>query len=212
MASFRLFAIASFATLVSLGCSGGDRAASEPQKQETTLVQLVSASAGLRGKCRATARSVGYAVPCPTRVPPNLVATPGHHGCRLGIIGPGGRGDRGTPWRGWVVGSSETADQHLVIVASPRPIRNDAKVVNGPGWYPAARVRPLRRLTINGWRMRAVYVPSATNAGSAVADHVVLIWAVDGHTYAVGFHNVDGLRRTLELDVALARAIELVGP
>jgi hypothetical protein len=140
-----------------------------------------------------------------------LVATPGHHGCQLGIIGPGGRAACGKSWREWIVGSGETSDQHLVLVASPRPIRNDAKVVNGPAWYPAARVRPLRRLTINGWRMRAVHVPSATNAGSAFADHVVLIWTVGGHTYALGFHNVDGLRRTLEVDIALARAVQLAG-
>ena len=76
----------------------------------------------------------------------------------------------------------------------------------------AACVRPLRRLAINGWRMRVVYVPAATNDGSAFMDHVVLIWTVGGHTYAVGFHDVDGIHRTLELDVALARSIELVAP
>jgi hypothetical protein len=35
-------------------------------------------------------------------------------------------------WRGWVVGSSTTAGQHLVITASPKPLHNYAKVVNGP--------------------------------------------------------------------------------
>jgi hypothetical protein len=95
---------------------------------------------------------------------------------------------QGTPGGGWVVGSSETNDQHLVIHASPRPVRNAAKVVNGPAWYPGARVRPLRSLTINGWRMRAAYVPVKTNAGSAFMRHVVLIWTVRGHTYGIGFH------------------------
>jgi hypothetical protein len=56
-----------------------------------------------------------------------------------------------------------------VIVASPRAIRDYAKVVNGPAWYPGARVRPLRWMTLNGWRMRAVYVPPETNDGSAFA-------------------------------------------
>jgi hypothetical protein len=74
-----------------------------------------------------------------------------------------------------VVGSSETADQHLVIVAAPRMLRNDAKVVNGPAWYPGARVRRLRSVTVDGWRMHAVYVQPRTNDGSAFAHHVVLI-------------------------------------
>jgi hypothetical protein len=60
--------------------------------------------------------------------------------------------------------------------------------------------------------MQAVYVPFGTNAGSAFAPHVVLIWTVGGHTYGVGFHNVHGLQQTLDLDVALARGIRLVAP
>ncbi len=57
--------------------------------------------------------------------------------------------------------------------------------------------------------MRAVYVPPRTNEGSAFTRHVVLIWTVSGHTYAVGFHNVHGLRPTLALDVAVARGVRL---
>jgi hypothetical protein len=181
-----------------------------PPKPSAT--RLVQASAELRGRCRATANEVGYPVPCPTRVPEGLTATRGIGGCELDIIGPGGVGGCARAWRGWVVGSSETNDQHLVIVASPRALRSDAKVVNGPAWYPSARVRGLRSLTINGWRMRAVYVPFGTNAGSAFARHVVLIWTARGHTYGVGFHSVHGLRQTLDLDVALARGIRLVTP
>jgi hypothetical protein len=60
--------------------------------------------------------------------------------------------------------------------------------------------------------MRAVYVPPRTNDGSAFARHVVLIWTVHGHTYGLGFHNEDGLRETLDLDVALAREVKLVAP
>jgi hypothetical protein len=57
-------------------------------------------------------------------------------------------------------------------------------------------------MTINGWRTRAVYVPAKTNEGSSFAGHVVLIWTVSGHTYGVGFHEVQSLRQTLALDVA----------
>jgi hypothetical protein len=109
-----------------------------------------------------------------------------------------------------VIGSSTTPDQHLVLTASPTRPRNDARVVNGPAWYPGAGVRPLGRLTINGRRVRAVFVPQATDEGSAFAHHVVLIWTVGRHTYAVGFHDVRGIRATLALDRELVRSVRLV--
>jgi hypothetical protein len=99
-----------------------------------------------------------------------------------------------------------------VITASPSPLRDDAKVVNGPAWYPRARVKPLAWITIGGIRMRAVFVPRATNDGSAFAHHIVLIWTVGRHTYGVGFHNTKGFRQTLFLGEELAKHIKLVRP
>jgi hypothetical protein len=206
-----VLAVALVVALVSGGCShGGEVSVTEPPQSFASL--LVQAPPELLAKCQATADEVGYPVPCPSRVPEQLTATPAIGRCRLDIIGPGGVGRCAKSWRGWVVGSSETNNQHLVIVASPRPLRSGAKVVNGPAWHPGARVRPLRSPRITGWRMRAVYVPVKTNAGSAFMRHVVLIWTVHGHTYGIGFHNVRGLRATLELDAALARGVRLVPP
>ena len=122
-----------------------------------------------------------------------------------------GQGPPG-PWRRWAVGSTSVGPEHLVTTASPHPLANYAKVVNGPIWYPRARVQPIAWVTINGWRMRAVYVPPATNDGSAFAHHVVLIWTVGQHTYGVGFHNLYGQRETLLRDEELARHLTLVGP
>ena len=99
-----------------------------------------------------------------------------------------------------------------MITASPKPLRDYAKVVNGPVWGPKDRVKPLAWVTVGGTRMRAVFVPPDTNDGSAFAHHVVLIWTVGRHTYGVGFHDFVGVRRTLQLDVELARFIRLVGP
>jgi hypothetical protein len=195
--------------VLSGGCSDSGEVAVTAGPPRPSASPLVQASPELHEKCRATANEIGYPVPCPTRVPDGLTATRGIGGCQLDIIGPA---VCARTWRGWVVGSSETNDQHLVIVASPHALRNYAKVVNGPAWYPDARVRLLRRMTVNGWRIQAVYVPFGTNAGSAFARHVVLIWTVSGHTYGVGFHNVHGIRPTLDLDVALARGITLVAP
>jgi hypothetical protein len=209
---WRLIPAVALAALLGGGCSDSGEVALTAGPPTPSASGLVQASPELLGKCRATANEVGYPVPCPTRVPEGLAATPGIDGCQLDIIGPGGVGPCGRAWRGWVVGSSETNDQHLVVVASPRALRNEAKVVNGPAWYPSARVRPLRSLTVDGSRMRAVYVPVKTNAGSAFMRHVVLIWTVGGHTYGVGFHKVQGVRPTLDLDKALARGIRLVAP
>jgi hypothetical protein len=198
------------------GCSGPRSSAhpSTTQKLKTVGPRFVAVPAAFVAECRSTARAVGYPVPCPMRLPQGLTETGvnGPTGCALHIIGPGGVGGCAKSWRGWVVGSGTTPEEHLVIVASPHPLRNDAKVVNGPAWYPRARVRPLSWVTINGWRMRVVFVPPETNDGSAFAHHVVLIWTVGQHTYAVGFHDFKGPRPTLLLDKTVAIHISLVGP
>lgn len=163
---------------------------------------FVRAGAALQAKCHATARALGYPVPCLRKVPRQMAAAE-----RPAFIGRGPSGQ----WRRWAVGSSYVGPEHLVATASPRQLANYAKVVNGPAWYPRARVRPMAWVTINGWRMRAVYVPPATNDGSAFMHHVVLIWSVGEHTYGFGFHNLHGIRRTLRLDEELARYVTLVG-
>jgi hypothetical protein len=212
---FARIALVSLVAIASAGCGESSQTPLEVDVTQPTRPDrppLVRAPRALLVKCGATARAVGYPVPCPTRVPAGLVASGGRSGCRLDVIGPGGQGDCAKEWRGWVVGSSETRDQHLVITASPNPVASGAKLVNGPAWYRAARVRPLARLTIDDWRMRAVYAPRRTNDGSAFADHVVLIWTVGRHTYGIGFHNYRGIPATLRLNEALARGIELIEP
>jgi hypothetical protein len=199
-------------TLFVCGCSGSRPSAHPPRTQNLKKVGLrfVSAPAALRAECRTTAGAAGYPVPCPMRVPQGLGAYGSRPGCGIDIVSPGG--DCASAWRGWVIGSAVAQGQHLVITASPIPLSNYAKVVNGPGWYSAARVRPLTWVTINGWRMRVVFVPPATNDGSAFANHVVLVWTVGKHTYGVGFHDLAGLHNALLLDEQLARHIRLVGP
>jgi len=137
------------------------------------------------------------------------VASGGRPGCRIDVIGQGGLGECDKSWKGWVVGSGIAQGEHLVIAASPTPLRAYARVVNGPAWYPGAHVHAFAWVTVNGRRMRPVYVPAATNDGSAFAGHVVLIWTVGRHTYAVGFHDVSGTRNTLLLGEELARSITL---
>lgn len=171
---------------------------------------FVAASPHLLRLCVVTAKAVGYPVPCPTRVPVGLVAY-GGGGCPLQIIGAA-KPCLNTVfrWRGWVVGSSITADEHLVLTASPQIVRSAAKVVNGPVWQPGQTVRSLGDQRVGRWRMHVVFVPPDTNDGSAFAGHVVLIWTVGRHTYGVGFHDVSTIKQTLALDLTLARSIRLI--
>ena len=66
-------------------------------------------------------------------VPAGLALGSSQAGC-LDVIGPGGLAacGAGKLWRGWVVGTSNVGGEHLVITASPGPLANYAKVVNGP--------------------------------------------------------------------------------
>jgi hypothetical protein len=157
----------------------------------------------MRKECRSVARSLRYLVPCLSKIPKQM--------SRFGVAAFIAQGPRGS-WRRWAIGSTSVGAEHLVTTASPQPQTNYAKLVNGPAWYPKARVRPLAWVTIQGWRMRAVYVPPDTNDGSAFAHHVVLIWTAGPHTYGIGFHNLYGLPETLRLDQELASHLRLVGP
>lgn len=106
------------------------------------------------------------------------------------------------------VGESQ---QHLVITASPSR-KSAVKLVNGPAWYPRARVRMLGSVMINGVRREIVFVPAQTNDGSVFAHHIVLVWTAGLHTYGVGFHVLTTRRQALTLDEELVRDIDLVGP
>ena len=103
----------------------------------------------------------------------------------------------------------EDDTEHLIIQASPRPVPNYAKAIDGGGWYRGATVKLLGWVPLAGGRARLVFVPGTND--TAFRGHLVLVWTTGGHTYAVGFHDVLGRRKTLLLDEALAKHIRLVG-
>jgi hypothetical protein len=170
---------------------------------------LATAPESFLRDCRETARVVGYPIPCPRLILSGGTPPPSTSSCSIGLIGPAACHPS---WRGWVVGSMETGDHHLFLQAAPRAIRSLARAVDGPGWYPGARVRMIRSFRVRGWRIREVAVPLATNEGSAFARHQVLVWTLDGHTCAVGFHRVGSLRRTRMLNERVVRSIRLIAP
>ena len=181
--------------------------------QSQADVQFVAASQTLRAMCRHVAKTVGYAVPCPTRVPAGLTGMGGRPGCTIDIISAGTKCPNTTlSWKGWVVGSSYAGDQHLVLTASPQPRRDVARLVNGPAWIKGNSVRYLGAVAIGGRRMREVLVPAQSNDGSAFAGHLVLTWTAAGHSYAFGFHVIHGLAAARTLNDELARGIILQAP
>ena len=214
-----LVAIAAVAT----GCGGSHTRDGAAHLRLRT--PFMSTGQRLAAECRSGARAVGYAVPCPTRIPRGLAGTATGIPTATGVDAQPGCRPRfqivGVPpcrplrkWKGWIAGSSQIAwpREHLVILASPRPIRDYAKFVNGPAWYPADRVDAGDWTTVNGRRVRWVFVPPGTNDGSAVAGHVMLIWTTGGHTYGVGFHDTSTRAATRAMDVELVRHLRMVEP
>lgn len=206
----------SLCALVWLMTVAGCASSAVPPSAGTSHSLLVATPPIVMRECIKTANAVGYPVPCPTRLLPGMQAYGGDPSrgprCQSTFIAPA---NCSSGWPHWVVGSSAVGDpagqfQHLVIVASPHPIRSYARVINGPAWYPGASERLGGWLTIHGWRARWVVVPPPTNDGSAFAGHIVLVWTTGGHTYAVGFHDVSP--NTRRLDFVLIRSIRLVRP
>jgi hypothetical protein len=201
-----VFALSMVLAVFAGGARAGDR------------FDFVKASAGLERACADTAKFVGYAVPCPRQVPRGLFAESGGGGCAGGVVfapfrsvatceGAGG-------WRGWVVGAGATpGGMHVILTAAPRVMPSIAKLVNGPAWYPNARVQLLGRSRVRGWLVRWAFVPAATNDGSQFSDAVVATWSAGGHSYAVGFRaGVGGRAVARALAERLLEGLALVGP
>ena len=202
------FGAAALVAVVVMGVTHGVRARAQPSGETAPPIAFADAPPAFRAQCRSTARELRYPVPCPLRVPRSFVAYVQHgmtRACKTTIVCPGTGA-----WRGWVEGTTQSWNAHLVIQASPHPLRNYAKLVYGPDWRPNDRVKPIAWITFGKKRVRAVLVPSGSEA--LYGDHVVLIWTVGQHTYGVGFHNFTGVRQTLQLDKELMRNLVLVRP
>jgi len=115
-----------------------------------------------------------------------------------------------------VAGAGAASSQHFVMEASPFPTRNYNLIANGPAWERMGRphtVHALGWITIGGHRMRWIYVPPTT-PGSAMANHLALVWTATRHTYALSFHVLPpgGARMARALDIAVARHLVTVRP
>jgi hypothetical protein len=173
---------------------------------------LAAAPGSFLQACRETAQQVGYPVPCPSVILAGGSPPPEVTSCQIELIGAAGLGGCAHSWRGWVVGSMQTDQHHLVLQASPEPVRSLARMINGPGWYPGASVVRLGKVRAGGWAMREVYADPATNEGSAFSGHLVLVWSAGRHTYALGFHLNGSRHETRMLNATVARSVSLVPP
>src|SRR5438874_1811206 len=106
------------------GCTSGHSMTDAPTRPATTSrtltvgnAMLVPAPRIVMVECRRTARAVGYAVPCPTRLLPGMTPFGGDPNggprCQIRYIGPALCDRR---WKGWVVGSSAVGNGHLALV------------------------------------------------------------------------------------------------
>jgi hypothetical protein len=119
-----------------------------------------------------------------------------------------------------MVGSSQlsganagpTGFEHLVVQGAPEIVRNPARAIDGPAMLPGSRVQALGTVMVNGNLMHWYFVPPDLNIGSAFAHHLVLVWTSTGHTYAYGFHDVDGIAKARTRDLQLARHLVMIRP
>lgn len=184
-------------------------------RNAVALVPVSPASLG----CPQTARGLRYPVPCPAMLPRAVLQA---YSCGATFMAANPCHSR--PWHGWMAasGGTDTTGQgvtpsnteHFVMESVPYRTINYDVVANGPVWKSLGRPRTVRLLgwiTISGQRMRWIIVPQNTQ-GSAMAGHLMLVWSTRSHTYALGFHNLYGMRLAKALDVAVARHLSMVLP
>jgi hypothetical protein len=153
-------------------------------------------------QCRAVARAVGFAVPCPA-VAPALTSTPPQPpncnddgGCSIGRIGfifteegfavpPDYHGLFGGP------------DGHFVLLAS-----REARVAD---YCPSQRL--IRRVRIGADKAAITACPPGD---FEISGHVFLAWVHRGVHVVVSFHGVNATN--IDLDLAVARHLVWVSP
>jgi hypothetical protein len=204
------------------GCADGDGPAvsrSEPGRstasdgatEPVAEVPLDEPAPGFARQCAEAARSLGFAVPCPTRLP--LVN--GHRaGCPESCLGA--VGEHGTV-RIFVLDVAGYDDSD----SAPETVRhltvNAFKVDEAPP-SPCYEGVPTGTLDANGHEVALLACPPSSEASEASirhgegvhAEHLLGYWDSSGVRYTVSVHRTPDHRSTL-LE-RLVSSIELVGP
>lgn len=176
----------------------------------TAEIKLVPAPRQITSQCARTASQLHYPVPCPGLLPRDAVPTPiiaGPCGGRFRdlFIHIGCDGASRYAFASIDFFPSDTSVGHLVLIATPI-IESARDAVYAPGPPVVRSLRVVARARIGSARAQCVRVPPGSD--SAFGGHLVWVWRVAGHTYAVGFHGYDQASATGGL--RLARSIRSV--
>ena len=213
--------VCALVVLVAVACADGDSPASlksDPGRstdgatEEVTGVPLAEPASGLAQQCRSAARSLGFAVPCPTRLP--LVAGEPVD-CSGDCIGLAG--ERGAEVRVFFLnvegydanaGGPETV-RHLIVEAQ--------RAQDAPP-SPCYEGVPAGVLEANGQEVALLECPpdspqaraNIRHGEGAHIEHLLAYWDSHGIRYVVSVHRTSaGDRPLLE---RLVSSIELIGP
>jgi hypothetical protein len=191
-------------------CSGGDREAENSPAQTSggtvseaqigtaadagqTPIELVPTDAGLLRGCRQAAAILGFAVPCPTRLPPTSAPirceipsdfsdaeVKPKEGCALG--------------GGFILEPENPAVAHLVIEGSRDGFQSDC-----------GERDPHRRVAVRGYEALLIDCPATAGLH---AGHVLLRWVEQGTFVTVSSHGHTDVNRQVIRDIGAG--IEIV--
>jgi hypothetical protein len=215
--------ICALVVFVAVACADGDGPASPKSDLGTSTatddvtgevsgVPLAEPAPGLAQQCRSAARSLGFAVPCPTRLP--LVAGEPVD-CSGDCIGLAG--ERGVEVRVFVL-NVEGYDANADAPGTVRHLIVEAQRAEGAPPRPCYEGVPAGALQANGREVALLECPpdspqaraNIRHGEGAHIEHVLAYWDNHGIRYAVSVHRTTaGDGRLLE---RLVSSIELVGP
>ncbi len=210
--------------LVAVACADGDSPASpksdpgrstapEGATEEVSGVPLADPAPGLAQQCWSAARSLGFAVPCPTRLPLVVGEPVDCSGDCIGLAG-----ERGVEVRVFFLnvegydanaGAPETI-RHLIVEAQraqDAPPRPCFEGVPAGALQASGREVALLQCPPDSPQARA----NIRHGEGAHVEHLLAYWDSHGIRYVVSVHRTTAGDRPLLLE-RLVSSIELIGP
>jgi len=173
-----------------------------------SAISLVAAPAQVRTDCERTASELHYPVSCPALfpregIPTPIIAGPCKGKFRGRYLHPGCDGAARYAFSS-IDFPAQSRLGHLVFLGTP-VIESALNAVYAPISPPVHQLAVVSRARIGSSLAECVRVPRGSD--SAFGGHLVWVWDVRGHTYAVGFHGYDDASRISGLHFARATVI-----
>jgi hypothetical protein len=199
--ALRAFALAVLLT----GCSSGRSASTA-----IAGVAFTDAPSELEHQCQTTATSLGFAIPCPSKLPVGAQPTVfvgGNCPGRSVWVGPGYSAE--SPY---AFASIQWPDPkrtgHVVFVGAPTEMSASAIIYSRLPSSEAGALQSKGHTAVQGVPADLFAVPD--DSATAFGSHLVVVWTLNGHTYALGFHGTDDDAR--QLDNAVTSSLRMVQP